>query len=296
MSARSGGDDRSTAAVSPGRGLPSPRGPVAALRVGITLPQFRLEPDAALATARRAEEAGLDGVFVFDHLWPLGSPERPALHSFTLLGALAAETSAVALGTLVARAGLLPDAVLVHSFETLHRMLGDRLIAAVGTGDSGNKPENLAYGVPFAPVADRLDRLRTCLAELRLRGITAWAGGNSVAVRRVASDSADAWNGWGRSAGAFLDDAADVDPRCDVTWGGQVLVGADDAHAAELLERHGARPGLVHGSVDDLAAHFRTMAEGGATWAVCAPIDISADVTAVDRVAAAGEAARRALA
>jgi alkanesulfonate monooxygenase SsuD/methylene tetrahydromethanopterin reductase-like flavin-dependent oxidoreductase (luciferase family) len=282
--------------VSPGLGLPSPRGPVAALRVGITLPQFRLEPDAAVATARRAEEAGLDGVFVFDHLWPLGSPERPALHSFTLLGALAAETSSVTLGTLVARVGLVPDAVLVHSFETLHRMLGERLIAAVGTGDSGNKPENLAYGVPFAPVADRLDRMRACLTELRLRGITAWAGGNSPAVRRVASDSADAWNGWGRSADAFLDDAADVDTRCDVKWGGQLLVGADDDHAAELLDRHGRRDGLVHGSVDDLADHLRALAAGGTTWAVCAPIDIGADITAVDRVVAARDAARRALA
>ena len=296
MSARTGVDDRSTRAVSPGLGLPSPRGPVAALRVGVTLPQFRLEPDAALATARRAEQAGLDGVFVFDHLWPLGSPERPALHSYTLLGALAAETSSISLGTLVARVGLVPDAVLVHAFETLHRMIGERLIAAVGTGDSGNKPENLAYGVPFAPVADRLDRLRACLTELRLRGITAWAGGNSPAVRRVASDSADAWNGWGRSADEFLDDTSTVDARCDVTWGGQVLVGGDDAHAADLLARHGTRDGLVHGNVDDLAAHLRTLALGGTTWAVCAPIDIAADVTAVDRVVAARDAARRALA
>jgi len=173
---------------------------------------------------------------------------------------------------------------------------GDRLIAAVGTGDSGNKPENLAYGVPFAPVADRLDRLRACLTELRLRGITAWAGGNSAAVRRVASDSADAWNGWGRSADVFLDDASTVDARCDVTWGGQVLVGRDARHAAELLERHGTRDGLVHGTVDDLAVHLRALALGGTTWSVCAPIDIAADVTAVDRVVAARDAARRALA
>lgn len=292
MSARSGAPDRSTRAVSPDLGLPSPRGPVAALRVGVTLPQFRLEPDAAIATAKRAEAAGLDGVFVFDHLWPLGAPERPALHSFTLLGALAAETSSVSLGTLVARVGLVPDAMLVHAFETLHRMLGPRLIAALGTGDSANKPENLAYGVPFAPVAERLDRLRACLAELRSRGITSWAGGNSRAVRAVASDAADAWNGWGRHADAFLADAAAVDPACAITWGGQVLVGRDAADASDRLDRHGTRPDLVHGTVDDLARHLRTLADGGATWAVCAPLDIGADVTAVDLVVAARDAAR----
>jgi alkanesulfonate monooxygenase SsuD/methylene tetrahydromethanopterin reductase-like flavin-dependent oxidoreductase (luciferase family) len=258
----------------------------------VTLPQFRFEPDAAIATARRAEAAGLDGVFVFDHLWPLGAPERPALHSLTLLGALGAETDGIALGTLVARVGLVPDAVLVHAFETLHRIVGDRLVAALGTGDSANKPENLAYGVPFGAVDERIDRLRGCLGQLRARGITAWAGGNSARVRAVASTSADAWNGWGHDAATFLADAATVDPAVDVTWGGQVLVGRDAGDAAEKLARHGTRPELVHGTVDDLAAHLRTLAAGGAAWAVCAPIDIGADAAVVDLLVAARDAVR----
>ncbi|HET7720943.1 MAG TPA: LLM class flavin-dependent oxidoreductase, partial [Acidimicrobiales bacterium] len=104
--------------------------------VGVTLPQFRHDADAAITVARRAEAAGLDGVFVFDHLWPMGQRMRPALHSTTLLGALAVETDRVVLGTLVARVGLVPDAVLVHTLVTLHRMTAGRLIAALGTGDS----------------------------------------------------------------------------------------------------------------------------------------------------------------
>ena len=70
------------------------------MNVGTTLPQFRNEAEAALETARAAEQAGLAGVFVFDHLWPLGQPERPALHSKALLGALAVETTRVMLGTI----------------------------------------------------------------------------------------------------------------------------------------------------------------------------------------------------
>src|SRR5204862_6311366 len=112
----------------------------ATLNVGITLPQFREEAGPALEVARSAEAAGLDGVFVFDHLWPLGRPDRPALHSTTLLGALAAETSRVTLGTLVARVGLVPNAVLVHALVTLHRIAGDgRFIAGLGTGDRANR-------------------------------------------------------------------------------------------------------------------------------------------------------------
>ena len=139
--------------------------------IGITLPQFRHDAEAAITVARRAEAAGLDGVFVFDHLWPMGQRMRPALHSTTLLGALAAETDRVLLGTLVARVGLVPDAVLVHTLVSLHRMTGGRLIAALGTGDSLNREENEAYGVPFAPVADRVASVVDCCRRLRAAGL-----------------------------------------------------------------------------------------------------------------------------
>ena len=253
------------------------------MRVGITLPQFRLDPEPAVAVARAAEEAGVDGVFVFDHLWPLGGdPSRPALHSLTLLGALAAETSTVALGTLVARVGVLPDAVLVHALETLHRMVGDRLIAAMGTGDSHNKGENLAYGIPFPEAAERLDRLRECCTAARRKGITTWAGGNSAAVRRVADESADAWNGWALSPLTFRAYADEV--GVPVTWGGQVLVGRSPEEAADKSARYGTRPGLVSGTVDDLARHLDELADAGAEWAVCAPLDVGSDVSAVETV------------
>ena len=39
------------------------------MKLGVTLPNFRDEPEPALAVARAAEAAGLDGVFGFDHLF-----------------------------------------------------------------------------------------------------------------------------------------------------------------------------------------------------------------------------------
>jgi alkanesulfonate monooxygenase SsuD/methylene tetrahydromethanopterin reductase-like flavin-dependent oxidoreductase (luciferase family) len=96
------------------------------MKVGITLPQFRDDADTALDAARRAEALGLDGVFCFDHLWPMGQPGRPALSSGPLLGALAATTSTIAIGTLVARVGLLPDDVLSWELATLHELSGGR--------------------------------------------------------------------------------------------------------------------------------------------------------------------------
>ena len=123
------------------------------MQVGITLPQFRDEADSALEAARRAEDLGIDGVFCFDHLWPMGQPGRPALSSGPLLGALAASTSTIAVGTLVARIGLLPDDVLVAVLSSLASMSGGRLIAGIGTGDHLSRAENEAYGIPFEPAS-----------------------------------------------------------------------------------------------------------------------------------------------
>ena len=215
------------------------------MHVGVTLPQFRLDPAAALAAARSAEEAGLDGVFVFDHVWPLGRPDRPALAAWPLLGALAVETRRVAIGTLVARVGLLPDAVLVNAFAGLHRIVGDRLIAGIGTGDRASEPENRAYRIPYLPAADRLRSLAGCCASLRSSGITTWVGGRSAATRAVAEAGGHALNVWGVTpadvAGLVRSTGAEV------TWGGPVP----------------AEPGPLGDLLGALAA-------AGATWAVCA--------------------------
>ena len=68
----------------------------------------------------------MDGVFCYDHIWPLGQPERPALAPFPILGALATMLGPSRgpgegpyLGTLVARVGLVPNAVLAAQFVAL---------------------------------------------------------------------------------------------------------------------------------------------------------------------------------
>ena len=261
------------------------------MKVGVTLPQFRHDAEAAVGVARRAEAIGIDGVFVFDHLWPMGQRMRPALHSTTLLGALAAETDRVVLGTLVARVGLVPDAVLVHSLVTLHRMTGGRFIAALGTGDSLNREENDAYGVPFLPVADRVASVVDCCRRLRAAGVTTWIGGRSPAVRMAAAN-ADGWNGWGIDVDTWAGEAAGVPHGGELTWGGQVLIGRTQAEADAKLRTHGPRPGLVAGTVDDLKAHFDALIAAGASWAVCAPLDVGTDPDAVEILGEAAAAYR----
>lgn len=237
------------------------------MRVGITLPQFRPTSDASLAAAGAAEAAGLDGVFVFDHVWAIGNPGRPARNAWPLLGALAGETERITLGTLVARVSLLPNAVLAHNFETLLRIVGaDRLIAGLGAGDHLSRPENEAVDVPFGSVDERLADLADATDRTRALGLTTWIGGLSDRVLRLAVDRhADAVNLWGVEPDRIAA-TREEHPGIDVTWGGPGPKNADAT--ADLLGR---------------------LDEAGATWAVLGPpYGVDGDPTrAVEMVAGA---------
>src|SRR3954469_21890353 len=156
------------------------------IRVGLVVPSFRDDAETGIAAAMAAESAGLDGVFVFDHLFPMGQPERPAISAFPLLAAVAATTSRVAIGPLVARVGLVPDAVLVNQFATLDRMAPGRVIAGLGTGDSMSRPEHEAFGLAFPPAADRLASMKRCGRILLDAGRPVWTSGRSAAAEAVA--------------------------------------------------------------------------------------------------------------
>ena len=114
---RAGRGRRRRAGGAPGR----PRRP-GLMRTGVVLPTFRDTPEPAFAAAAEAAAAGVDGVFCYDHIWPIGQPERPALAPFPILGARgrhARPAPAPSSGTLVARIGLVPNAVLAAQFLAL---------------------------------------------------------------------------------------------------------------------------------------------------------------------------------
>src|SRR5262249_22984402 len=104
------------------------------VRVGLTLPSFVRDVDEVLAVAVAAEAAGLDGVFVYDHLFRFAADgsRRPALEFTALLGAVAATTSSIRVGPLVARATLRPPAMTALTFATAHRLAGARFVGALG--------------------------------------------------------------------------------------------------------------------------------------------------------------------
>ncbi len=141
-------------------------------RLGFQIPSFsypgvppeRLFEEVA-SIAGRAEAAGFDTVFVMDHFYQLpalGAPDEPMFEAYTLLGALAARTRRVRLGTLVTGIGYRNPALLAKIVTGLDVISGGRALLGVGAG--WFEPEHQGYGFPFPPIRERLDRLEEALS------------------------------------------------------------------------------------------------------------------------------------
>jgi alkanesulfonate monooxygenase SsuD/methylene tetrahydromethanopterin reductase-like flavin-dependent oxidoreductase (luciferase family) len=211
------------------------------LKLGITLPTFESSADAALTVVCEAEEAGVDGVFAFDHLWPGIDKARPALSMYPVLGAAAALTRRIGIGSLVARLGLVPDRVVVESLVSLHELAGPRLVAALGIGDSKSLAENEAFGIAFPALESRRLSLVAILGELTARGIEAWVGAVSPATLDIARSAGATVNLWDLGLDRVRAEAA----RGPTTWAGPLPASAKPA-AHRLVE----------------------LRDAGATWAV----------------------------
>jgi F420-dependent oxidoreductase-like protein len=209
------------------------------MRFGLDVSQHQLTWEEILARARLAEEAGLDGVWVFDHFKALyGDPKGPSLDGWTLLAGLARETSRVRLGTLVTGMTHRHPAVLAAEVVTVDHLSDGRVECAIGA--AWNEPEHRELGIPFPSTKERMDRLEEGIqilralfteedvtfdgAEYRLEGATyrplpvqrphppIWVGGEGR--RRtlpIAGRYADAWHGWANDAGELAEITGIID-------------------------------------------------------------------------------------
>lgn len=263
--------------------------------VGTTLPQFTDDPDRFIAAAKRAEEVGLDSVWLFDHLWPLsGGKSRPIIECWTALAWLAEETTSIRIGTLVTRSSLRHPAVVAKMAATVAAIAPGRLTVTIGSGDEMSRGENEAFGIPYFAEDDRIEQLLSTVrvvhefltapsvehhdAFVDIRDLVTaprpaqvpdvWVGGRSDEVLEVAGSLADGWNGWGGSPKRFAQDAATVagyagDRAVEISWGGRVMLGRDDDAAAEKIGRRDPR-GWVVGGPEAVATRMRAFVEGGA--------------------------------
>jgi F420-dependent oxidoreductase-like protein len=116
--------------------------------------------DDVVARAQAAETGGFRSVWVMDHFWQLpalGGPEQPILEAYVLLGALAASTERVQLGTLVTGVTYRNPALVAKMVTTLDIVSKGR--AVLGIGAAWYEPEHDGLGFEFPAVRERMDRL-----------------------------------------------------------------------------------------------------------------------------------------
>jgi alkanesulfonate monooxygenase SsuD/methylene tetrahydromethanopterin reductase-like flavin-dependent oxidoreductase (luciferase family) len=216
------------------------------VKLGALLPTFRNGAADALASSDRAVEAGIDGLFAYDHLWPMGSPTRPSLAPFAVLAAVARRHDHVVVGPLVARIGLVGTPHLVEQYRTLERVAPSRVICALGSGDKLSAAENEAYDVP-AHSADERRALMAETARALSGAMPLWFGAGNDETNRVAREVGATINLWDASPQRLRD----MSTSGDVSWAGPVP--------------------------SDLSATLDAVRDAGATWAVFAPdVDVDA--------------------
>lgn len=196
------------------------------LRIGIQLPEVervvRWPELRHIAVA--AEESGFDSLWVGDHLLYRndGRPERGPHECWTTLAAVAAVTSRVNIGPLVACASFHPAAVLAKQAAAVHEFSGGRLILGLGAG--WNEAEYAAFGLPYEKRISRFEEAFAVIAPL-VRGervtyhgeftnvedavllptpqtpIPMMIGSNGPRMLAITLGAVDAWNTWYASYG-----------------------------------------------------------------------------------------------
>jgi alkanesulfonate monooxygenase SsuD/methylene tetrahydromethanopterin reductase-like flavin-dependent oxidoreductase (luciferase family) len=215
------------------------------VKLGVLLPTFREGGDDALEFSDQAADAGIDGVFAYDHLWPMGSPTRPSLAPFALLSAIARRHENLVVGPLVARIGLVGTNHLVEQYRTLHALAPGRVICALGTGDKKSAPENLAYGLGVLDANERRSMLRETATAL-IATMPVWIGAGAQATNDLARELGVPVNLWDASP----ERVTQMSTKGLVTWAGPVP--------------------------EDLPGTLSALRDAGASWAVLSPeVDIS---------------------
>jgi len=113
--------------------------------------------DDWLALADACEHHGLEALFRSDHYLSQTDPGRFATDAWTLIGALAARTTKLRLGTLVSPVTFRHPAVVAKAAATADQVSGGRI--EVGMGAGWMAEEHARFGIDFPETPERLRTL-----------------------------------------------------------------------------------------------------------------------------------------
>jgi probable F420-dependent oxidoreductase len=180
------------------------------IRLGVQVaPQHALYPKIR-DTVAALEDAGVDIVFNWDHFYPLnGAPDGEHYESWTMLAAIAEQTSRIELGALVNCNSYRNADLQADMARTIDHISGGRFI--FGTGSGWFERDYDEYGYEFGTVGQRLDALAENLPRIEAR----WAklnppplrdipvligGGGEKKTLKIVAKHADIWHSFSDSA------------------------------------------------------------------------------------------------
>ena len=241
------------------------------LRIGVFVPQFEgwldgTTPrwDDILRFARHAEAAGVDSLWLADHMllrirdhWAVREreadrvaeePDRGPWECWTLLSALAATTSEITIGTLVTPTRFRNPALLAKMATTVDEISGGRLVFGIGSGGKG--AEYRQYGYPTDNIVSRFEEQLQIITPLLHEGSASFEGRYHVAR------SAELRPRGPRPAGPPILIAAKMPRMLRLTaqygdiWNSAWCHTADDA---------AARIAMIHQACDDIGRNPETL-------------------------------------
>ena len=172
------------------------------------------------AMAQAAEAVGLDSFWLADHVISAiatRDDEKGVWEAFTFLSALAAVTTRITIGSLVACVSFRNPAMLAKMADSLDEISNGRFILGLGAG--WHEPEYTAFGYPYDHRVGRFEEALAIIAPLlrdgrvdfegkyysardcvlRPRGPSRsgppiWIGAKGPRMMRLVAKYADAWN------------------------------------------------------------------------------------------------------
>jgi len=132
----------------------------ARVRSALYVPPFGelADPHALVAVGRACEDAGYDGLFLWDHMWRPGGPVDDVADVWVALAAVAAATTRLVVGPMVVPLARRRPQKVARESVTLDRLSRGRLVLGVGLGvDTGGELGRLGEETDARARGDALD-------------------------------------------------------------------------------------------------------------------------------------------